>query len=116
VKLEEPIAMCATQQLSYWVRGHVPKGKFRGALLSKCGGLEGEEDAYDIIHGKVQHGWLIACAGDLSGCGWDTTLYFLTEPLPEGTTTFHDEFDGFPESGPIVDGPHEVTWWEAASA
>lgn len=113
-KLEEPVAMCMTDEVVYYVRGHVDKTKFRGMLLSRAPYLEGGEDARDVIKGKVQHGWLIAVGGDMSGCGWDSALFFLTEPLPEGTTQFSTY--SYPEeddiNAPILDGPHEVTWWE----
>jgi hypothetical protein len=114
VFLEDPISICDTYEVRYWARGWVKKRKFRGKLLSRAsnGYLEGNEEPRDIVDGVVLHGWLIAVAGDTSGCGWDTTFYFLTEPLPEGTKQFEVYQDGNESRAPIVDGPHEVTWWE----
>ncbi len=113
----DPVSLCETYHVNHWVRGHVNKEKFRGRLLSRAseGRLEGDYEPMDIIKGNVKHGWLISCAGDTSGCGWDTSMYFLDEPLPEGTKQY--EVWSYGEEGDvmaeIVDGPHEVTWWEA---
>jgi len=113
IQLEDPVEMCHTFDNAYWCHGWVNKSKFRGRLLS--GYLVGEEDPHDIFQGKVKHGWLVAVAGDTSGCGWDTTLHFFTDPLPEGTTHYGETYDEDGEEHPaeIVDGPHQVTWWAA---
>jgi len=115
----EPVAMCRTDEVCYWTHGWVDKRKFRGALLSAASwpsSLEGEEEPDTIIRGKVHHGWVLTVAGDTSGCGWDATIHFLHEPLAEGTETFEDTYDadGNEVPAPIIDGPHEATWWEAS--
>lgn len=112
----DPVAMCETYKVNHWVRGHVNPVKFRGQLLSKAtnGMLEGDYEPMDIIKGNIKRGWLISCAGDVSGCGWDSAMFFLEEPLPEGTKQYEVwTYDG-DVMAEIVDGPHEVTWWEAA--
>jgi hypothetical protein len=114
IVLEDPVAMCHTFENNYWCHGWVDKAKFRGRLLSRTPYLEGEEDARDIIHGKVKRGWIVTVAGDTSGCGWDATMHFLTEPLAEGATHYAEVYDEDGEKHPaeIIDGPHKVTWWE----
>jgi len=120
IDIQEPVVMCHTYDNNYWAHGHQNKSKFRGALLKRTPwGLEGGEDADTIIHGKVKHGWIIAVAGDVSGCGWDTTMYFqATEPKVVGgwwkecPGITYDGDDEERDAGEVVDGPHPVTWWE----
>jgi len=121
IALEDPVSMCATFDNVYWAHGWIDKRKFRGHLLSRAdsGRLEGEEDARDIIAGKVHHGWVISIVGDTSGCGWDLTTYFETEePHPvDGRwidrLVLDEDEDGVEVEVPaeVADGPHKATWW-----
>lgn len=58
---------------------------------------------------------MVTVEGDAAtGCGFDFTTFFLTEPLPDGTTTYevgYDE-DGEEYPLPIYDGPYVATWLE----
>lgn len=81
IVVEEPVAMCHTYETNFWAHGWVDKRKFKGSILPNAQDYGGYEPR-DIFVGKVFHGWIISVAGDTSGCGWDTTMYFTkTEPV-----------------------------------
>lgn len=107
-----------------WVHGWVDKRKFKGRCLSAVGrhwsALEGEYEKDQIMEGEVRQGWVLTCAGDLSGCGWDSTIYFEeNEPVVidgrwDGATRYDEDGEEIEGGGDIVDGPHQATWLEIA--
>jgi len=74
--IQEPVMMCHTEDSNFWAHGWQDKRKFKGRVLSEGGLWDLGYEPRDIFVGKVKHGWIISVAGDTSGCGWDTTMYF----------------------------------------
>lgn len=113
----QDIYACDAGRFWLWEHGTIPAHKFKGRCLSRVarGSFDGIEDGFDvrvdIVKAKVHHGWVITIVGDTSGCGWDTTTWFLdAPPLIEdghwaGATDYEDPAE-------VVDGPHVATWLE----
>lgn len=116
----EEVVACSMEGSWLWTHGHVPKRKFKGKAIAeaKSGYFESIEpyDYLSVVRGKVKHGWVLTVKGDSSGCAADFTIYFITEPLAEGTTTYEECLgeDGDFHPCEIYDGPHEATWLEPA--
>lgn len=77
--IEEPVMMCHTEEANFWAHGWQDKTKFKGRVLSEADLYDLGYEPKDIFTGKVVQGWVISVAGDTSGCGWDTTMYFQKE-------------------------------------
>lgn len=79
IRVEEPVMMCHTDDANLWAHGWQNKTKFKGRVLAEANLYDLGLEPKDIFTGKVFHGWVISVAGDTSGCGWDTTIYFVKE-------------------------------------
>ena len=129
---EDVYACDIDSTVTMWVRGHVPKRRFKGAVLSGAGHYDWSDsegtDKAAILKSKVRHGWVITCAGDFSGCGWDMSMFFTEqEPKVEdgrwagdrsadvSHMTYEEDDDGNEreiehDDAEVIDGPHLATW------
>jgi hypothetical protein len=125
-QIEEVVA-CDYEQLAWlWTHGWVNKRKFKGECLSRTSrrGFDTDFEEIEIVKGKVVHGWILTIAGDLSGCGWDATMYMeRDEPvIIDGRWAGHEgvEYDDDDNEvdvdAQVIDGPHKATWLEPRRA
>lgn len=114
MEVAEEVFSCYADRVWIWKHGHIDKRKFKGSILSgHPHSFDGEYEIEDIIKAKVVHGWVIAIAGDLSGCGYDESTWFgITEPkIVDGRWDFAGLEDPVAEKI-VIDGPHKATWLE----
>lgn len=136
--IEETVS-CELDDGWLWVHGWIDKRRFKGECLSQVDSFEYLRSGFDdenrraVAAGSVHHGYVITVEGDMSGCGWDTTMYFEeTEPTvveierrsdpldPEtmgrvrvwhGASEYVDLGDADGERpATVLDGPHKATW------
>lgn len=110
----ETVFMCTNDAASnYWMHGHVTRDKIRGAALGSSM-LRDELGVQpsDIFKAKVVPGWVLTVDGGDALCGYDQTVYFVTEKPEGGTYGVNYDDDDKEVPAEIVDGPHEATWLE----
>ena len=133
VELRQPleaIDSCGMTGTWIWVNGWHEEKQVRAHLVAAAEGLDStldtmaeeleEEAAVKLLRERLERapihrGWALSVAGDLTGCGWDSAMYFVVGEQPPSIVNGHwdggGEFD-LEEPAPVLDGPRQVTWVE----